>query len=76
VYRRLTELHLKLDSRTESAAAWVEASRAFTKAGNTTGEASGCGQINTAVQQGCSTSTGEARSAALALGGVSCEPLG
>jgi hypothetical protein len=37
VYRRLTDLHLKLDSRTDSAAAWVEASRAYTKAGNSTG---------------------------------------
>lgn len=37
MYRRLTDLHLKLDSRTDSAAAWVEASRAFTKAGNSTG---------------------------------------
>jgi hypothetical protein len=37
VYRRLTDLHLKLDSRTDSAAAWVEASRAYTKAGNGTG---------------------------------------
>lgn len=37
MYRRLTELHLKLDSRTDSAAAWVEASRAYNKAGNATG---------------------------------------
>ena len=37
MYRRLTDLHLKLDSRTDSAAAWVEASRAYTKAGNSTG---------------------------------------
>jgi len=38
VYRRLTDLHLKLDSRTDAAASWVEASRAYAKAGNSTGE--------------------------------------
>lgn len=38
MYRRLTDLHLKLDSRTDAAAAWVEASRAYAKAGNSTGE--------------------------------------
>ena len=38
-YRRLTELHIKLDSRTDAAAAWVEASRAFTKANKRPGAA-------------------------------------
>lgn len=38
VYRRLTDLHLKLDSRTDAAASWVEASRAYAKAGNSTGK--------------------------------------
>ncbi len=38
MYRRLTDLHLKLDSRTDAAASWVEASRAYAKAGNSTGE--------------------------------------
>lgn len=35
VYEQLTGLHMKLESQTDAAAAWVDASRAYSKAGVT-----------------------------------------